>query len=178
MISRISRLYSASPLFSLLQQQTDKFPYKDAWQFPLNSVNWTFAEVDRHASAYALGLAELGLSPGSKLATWLSCSELPETLIVNLACGKAGLQMCCIGDQSDWEETMKSTDALVVSPWKQHGEEYRIDFILNEIPEMKNNNTGSLLKSEKYKKLKWVIQTGFKTIRGSLKLKHLPVYND
>ena len=42
---------------------------------------------------------------------------------------------------------------------------------------MKNTQVGALLQSKKFPNLKWVIQTGFRTIRGILKLKNIPVYN-
>mmetsp|Transcript_5109 Transcript_5109/g.5056 ORF Transcript_5109/g.5056 Transcript_5109/m.5056 type:complete len:198 (+) Transcript_5109:391-984(+) len=41
---------------------------------------------------------------------------------------------------------------------------------------MSSTQFGSSLKSQKYPGLKGIIQTGFSTIRGSLKLKQIPVY--
>lgn len=71
---------------------------------------------------------------------------------------------------------MKTAKLLILSPWEAWGNEYRIDYVLSHMPEMPKTHTGTPLKSQKFPELKGVIQTGFSTIRGSLKLKQIPVY--
>mmetsp|Transcript_12683 Transcript_12683/g.12789 ORF Transcript_12683/g.12789 Transcript_12683/m.12789 type:complete len:280 (-) Transcript_12683:38-877(-) len=123
-----------------------------------------------------MGLAELGLHPGDKVVTWLTCKEYPESLILHLACAKAGFEVISLDSTENFESSMKSAKLLILSPWESLEGNYRIDYLLNHIPEMSKTNAGSVLKSNKFPELKGVIQTGFSTIRGSLKMKQVPVY--
>ncbi|CAG9329623.1 unnamed protein product [Blepharisma stoltei] len=172
----IERLNLLGPIEKAFAAQLKSFPHRDAWHFPDKSIRWTFKEVNRYSQAYAMGLAELGLNPGDKVATWLSCKEFPESLILQLACARAGFEIVSLDSTENFESGMKSAKLLIVSPWESWGNNNRIDFVLSQIPEMLKTQSGSSLKSQKYPGLKGIIQTGFSTIRGSLKLKQIPVY--
>lgn len=117
----------------------------------------------------------MGLKPGDTISTWITCSEPAESNIVHLACYQAGLKLIPLSSGQDLPQALSSSSALVFSPWEKFNSEYRIDHILSSVPELLKTPTGSLVKSSF--KTKYFVQTGFKTIRGTYKLKTIPVYN-
>ena len=117
----------------------------------------------------------MGLKQGDLVSTWITCEEAPESNIVHLACYKAGLKLMTFQTGQDLDLALKSSSAFIFSPWEKFENEYRIDHILSKVPTLLTTPTGSLVKSDL--KTKYFIQTGYKTIRGTYKLKTIPVYN-
>lgn len=117
----------------------------------------------------------MGLKPGDSVSTWITCEEAPESNIVHLACYKAGLKLMTFQTGQDLDVALKNSTAFIFSPWEKFENEYRIDHILSKVPALLTTPTGSLVKTDL--KTKYFIQTGFKTIRGTYKLKTIPVYN-
>ena len=54
-----------------------------------NVVRWTWAELDRHAEAFAAGLLALGLVPGDRIGIW--SLNTAEWTLTQFAAAKAGL---------------------------------------------------------------------------------------
>jgi hypothetical protein len=117
----------------------------------------------------------MGLKPGDCVSTWITCDEAPESNIVHLACYKAGLKLLTFSTGQDLDSALQSSSALIFSPWEKHESGYRIDHVLSRVPSLLTTPHGSLVQSSF--KTKYFIQSSFKTIRGTYKLKTVPVYN-
>lgn len=119
----------------------------------------------------------MGLKPGDKVASWLTCDEFPETLVLQMASARAGLHLLSIGELAELEPALKEAKALFLSPWKTIDQDYRIDYVLKLVPEMRQTYFGNVIKTQNFPNLHHVIQTSHTTIRGSLKMKQIPVYS-
>lgn len=117
----------------------------------------------------------MGLKSGDSLSTWISCSEAAESYMVHLACYRAGIKVFALSSEEDLEKALSSTSALVFSPWEESNGLPRIDKVLEKVPTLLTTPTGSFVKSSHA--TKYFIQSGFKTIRGTYKLKSIPVYS-
>lgn len=118
----------------------------------------------------------MGLKPGDSVSTWISCNEAPESYILHLACYKAGIKLLSLSSQNDLEKALTSTLALIFSPWVEENSIPRVDYVLDKVPSLLLTPTGSLVESSYA--TKYFIQSSFKTIRGTYKLKSIPVYTD
>ena len=117
----------------------------------------------------------MGLKSGDSLSSWIACAEAPESYILHLACYKAGIKILALSSDSDLDLALSSTSALVFSPWEDCNGAPQIDAILQKVPSMLETPAGSLVISKHA--TKYFIQSGYKTIRGTYKLKSLPVYS-
>ena len=117
----------------------------------------------------------MGLKPGDTLSTWITCTEAAESYIVHLACYRAGISIFPIASEEDYVKALSSSSALLFSPWEDHEGVPRVDLVLKRVPSLLNTPTGSLVNSTHA--TKYFIQTGFSTIRGTFKLKSVPVYS-
>ena len=122
-----------------------------------------------------MGLLEMGLRPGDTLSTWITCTEAAESYMVHLACYRAGISIFPIASEEDYVKALSSSSALLFSPWEDHEGTPRVDLVLKQVPSLLNTPAGSLVKSKHA--TKYFIQTGFSTIRGTFKLKSIPVYS-
>ncbi|OMJ67206.1 hypothetical protein SteCoe_35696 [Stentor coeruleus] len=149
--------------------------HRDAVHFLAQQYRWSYKEVYRHSGAYAVGLLEMGLKPGDTISSWINCSEAPESYMVHLACYRAGIKILTLGSGEDLDKALNGSKAFVLSPWVDYNGQPRIDFLLKKVPQLLETPAGSLVKSSV--SAKYFIQTGFSTIRGTYKLKSVPVYN-
>jgi hypothetical protein len=117
----------------------------------------------------------MGLQPGDSVSTWITCDEAAESNILHLACYKAGLKLLTFSTGQDLDSALATSSALIFSPWEKHEKGYRIDHVLSRVPSLLTTPHGSLVQSSH--KTKYFIQSSFKTIRGTYKLKTIPVYN-
>lgn len=117
----------------------------------------------------------MGLKPGDTVSSWINCSETAESYMVHLACYRAGLKVHTLGSGEDLDKALNGSSAFILSPWVEYNGAPRIDFLLKKVPQLLETPAGSLVKSPV--SAKYFIQTGFSTIRGTYKLKSVPVYN-
>ncbi|GAB2956665.1 AMP-binding protein [Amycolatopsis acidiphila] len=75
-------------LATLVRRAADLWPDRDAWIFDETGERFTFAEVDRRSTKFALALLELGLEPGERVAVMLR--NQPEFPLLWLALAKLG----------------------------------------------------------------------------------------
>jgi crotonobetaine/carnitine-CoA ligase len=75
-------------LATLVRRAAELWPDKDAWIFDETGLHFTFAEVERRSTGLALGLLELGLKPGDRVAVMLR--NEPAFPLLWLALAKIG----------------------------------------------------------------------------------------
>lgn len=117
----------------------------------------------------------MGLRPGDKVVSWLTCKDFAESQVLYLACARAGIQVMQVA-KDDVQSALSDAKGLVFSPWQMVGEEYRVDKVLELVPELSTTHHGSELHSKAFPTLKHVLQTGHSTIRGTLKFKQVPIF--
>ena len=120
----------------------------------------------------------MGLGVGDQVAFWTCKCDTAETLALQLACARAGLKARLVPTSNDLASSLKEAKALVLSPWitmKDSGEK-RIDMVIQLIPETRTTHWGTSLNSAAFPGLKYIIQLGFSTIRGTVKAKNVAVY--
>jgi crotonobetaine/carnitine-CoA ligase len=75
-------------LATLVRRAAELWSEKDAWIFDETGVRFTFAQVERHSTRFALALLDLGLEPGERVAVMLE--NQPEFPLLWLALAKIG----------------------------------------------------------------------------------------
>jgi hypothetical protein len=163
-----------TPYLSQLRQ----FKFREALKTEGTPVRWIYRELERYASAYSLGLTELGLTSQDLLVLWLSRKDATEAFVLQFAALTAGVPVHLVDSEDTLAAALSRAKGLVFTPWESCKGEVRADFVLGLLPELKQTQHGSLLKSAKFPGVSQVIQTGHSTIRGTIKLKQLPVYAD
>ncbi|MTD56963.1 AMP-binding protein [Amycolatopsis pithecellobii] len=75
-------------LATLVRRAAALWPDREAWIFDETGARYTFADVERASTRYALALRELGLEPGDRVAAMLR--NQPEFPLLWLALAKIG----------------------------------------------------------------------------------------
>jgi acyl-CoA synthetase (AMP-forming)/AMP-acid ligase II len=163
-----------TPYLSQLRQ----FKFREALKTEGTPVRWIYRELERYVSAYSLGLSELGLTSQDLLVLWLSRKDATEAFVLQFAALAAGVPVHLVDSEDTLATALSRAKGLVFTPWESCKGEVRADFVLGLLPELKQTQHGSLLKSAKFPGVSQVIQTGHSTIRGTIKLKQLPVFAD
>eukprot|EP00735_Rhodelphis_limneticus_P009590 TRINITY_DN282_c0_g1::TRINITY_DN282_c0_g1_i1::g.1586::m.1586 TRINITY_DN282_c0_g1::TRINITY_DN282_c0_g1_i1::g.1586 ORF type:complete len:312 (+),score=54.04,AMP-binding/PF00501.23/2.5e-08 TRINITY_DN282_c0_g1_i1:39-938(+) len=85
---------------SLLASSTQRNALRDAWRLNDQQILWSFGEISKYSSAFAAGLAELGLRQGGKLALQTNPTTA-ESLIMQLAAARLGIETILIRPNAD-----------------------------------------------------------------------------
>mmetsp|Transcript_9341 Transcript_9341/g.17929 ORF Transcript_9341/g.17929 Transcript_9341/m.17929 type:complete len:332 (-) Transcript_9341:880-1875(-) len=178
MLSKVLQRQFSAALESSFHKQLAKFQYREALKTEGAPVRWIYRELERYAGAYTLGLAELGLSNKDLLVLWLGRKDATEAFILQFGALHAGVPFHLVGNEDLLSSALIRAKGLVFSPWESCQGEARADYVLTLLPELRQTQHGSLLKAAQFPNLQHVIQTGHSTIRGTIKLKQLPVYAD
>ena len=146
--------------------------HRDAAMFPMQNLRWTYRELEFYTRAYAHGLSEIGFKSGNSMATWISPKDAAESLAMQLACFRLGVDVNAILNESDFNAVVEKANGLVFSPsepLESNRNEKRVDHVIQAIPEMRAALPGTPVKTH----LNAIIHTGFFTIRGALKMKQI-----
>jgi len=172
-----------SPIEGLIRQRLAADPHRDALKVASQGVQWTYTELNvrvrqRYTSAFAHGLLEMGLAAGDSVAFWTCKSDTAETMALQLACARAGLQAHLVSSEEGLADSLKEAKALIVSPWVavKGTTEKRIDVVIKLVPETRTTHWGTPLQSAAFPGLKYIVQLGFSTVRGTIKAKNVGIY--
>ena len=158
-------------------------PSKDCVVAPGQDEKMTHASLDKHAYAYALGLADaLGVKRGSKVALWLQPGDL-EGAVLQYAITLAGGVTVCIDARAGFDAVLRilgeeAVRVLVLSP--RFGAEDRAAalstvFAAELAAAAVEGGTEPLL-SKRFRQLKFLVTTGGDAVSGVVRLKDVPVY--
>ncbi|CAD8086159.1 unnamed protein product [Paramecium sonneborni] len=155
-------------------------PLKNGFRFENQNLTWTFGEFDTHSSAFAYGLIEQGWKQGDKLLLLLGRSNTSEAAAAFIGAAKAGITVIPFrsNDQNDIEKAINiiNPKGIVFSPNQLINEAKFIEVLKNLVPEAWQTQSGSILKSNKFSNLKWLIHTGFYSYPGTYKFRESLVY--
>ncbi|WP_236796635.1 AMP-binding protein [Amycolatopsis sp. GM8] len=84
-------LEDVDDLATLVRRAAELWPDRDAWIFDETGARYTFADVERDSTRFALALLELGLEPGDRVAVMLR--NQPEFPLLWLALAKIGAML-------------------------------------------------------------------------------------
>ena len=172
-----------SPVEALIRERLAADPHRDAFKVASQGVQWTYTELNvrfrqRYTSAFAHGLLEMGLTAGDSVAFWTCKCDSAETVALQLACARAGLQAHLVPSPEGLADSLKEAKALIVSPWiaVKGTDDKRIDVVIKLVPETRTTHWGTPLQSAAFPGLKYIVQLGFSTIRGTIKAKNVGIY--
>lgn len=158
--------------FAVFGQTAGSMQHRDAAMFPQQNLRWTYRELEFYSRAYSHGLSEIGFKAGNNMALWISPKDAAESLVMQLACFRLGVDINSILNESDFNAVVEKANGIVFSPsepLESNRNEKRVDLVIDTFPAMRKALPGTPVETH----LTSIIHTGFFTIRGALKMKQI-----
>ena len=157
-------------------------PSKDCIVAAGQEEKMNHAQFDKQVYAYAVGLIDaLGVTPGSKVALWMS-NDL-ESAVLQYAAALVGAVSVVIDVRCDFPAVLSVLEkegvrVLVMAP--RHGADNRAARLHEQFPEelawSKLEHGYEPLQSKRFRSLKFIVSTGGEAVDGVVRLKDIPVY--
>ena len=143
-----------------LDRTTARVPDTPALIVPNQGIRWTYAELARHADAFAAGLLALGLQPGDRVGIWSLNNA--EWVVAQFGTAKAGIILVNINPAYRVTElafalNLVGCRALILAT-RFKTSDY-IGMLTELVPELPGSQPGAL-SSARIPSLQYVIQLG------------------
>lgn len=153
--------YENKNLGSILEEQCSKLQHKDALRVPHQNLRWTYTELQNWVDAAANGLIQNQYKKGSKIASFVG--NQTESITMNLAGSKVGVEVVNINPQSSMEELGEILKSVQPKGLMLHVNDRIKDPLIALIPEL-DTNYGEGFKSKQFPFLRQVINTHYHNI--------------
>lgn len=154
---------------SLLQQQTEKTPDREAVIFSSANIRKTFSQLLEESDRLAAGLLELGLKKGDRVGIWGPNSL--EWVLTQYATARTGIILVNINPlyrSFELEYALKLVDCKAVVSAVRFKDQHYYDILFNMIPELASAKPGKL-NSHLLPGLKYIIMMDGTEFSGTLR---------
>jgi fatty-acyl-CoA synthase len=156
-----------------LAEAAKKYGQRPALIVRHQSINWTYAELNKRVDECAAGLLALGLKAGDRVGVW--APNCAEWVVAQYATAKAGIIQVNINPAyrlHELEYVLNKVSCKGLITASQFKSSDYIDMLYQLAPEIKTSKAGEL-KSEKFPHLKWLIRLGEEKSEGFLNFSDL-----
>lgn len=131
---------------------------------------WTFRQLQADSDRAARGLIQCGVSPGDKVALWLT--NCPEWLHIQYAVAKIGAILVPINTRfrtSDLEYVLRQSDSSILITTDNSGPVRYLNMVRELLPDLENRAKGKALQSAIFPTLQEVISVSETAYPGTLR---------